>query len=75
MLGERDNLLVSGLLVPVRTLGPAASLLLGLAGILVVVVAVGLVESAMARLKLLRVPQLLLAASVLSVLGLILVLR
>jgi formate hydrogenlyase subunit 4 len=36
---------------------------------------VGVIESVMARLKLVRVPQLLVAASVLSVLALALVLR
>ena len=36
---------------------------------------VGVIESTMARLRLVRVPQLLVAASVLSVLALVLVLR
>ena len=44
-------------------------------GLLVVAVVVGLVESAMARLRLLQVPQLLLGATALAALGLLLVLR
>jgi formate hydrogenlyase subunit 4 len=44
-------------------------------GLLVVAVVVGLVESAMARLRLLQVPQLLLGAGALAALGLVLVLR
>ena len=70
--------LVAGLILPFRAGGSAGSLLnfaLGLAGVAAVAVAVGLVESMMARLRLLRVPQLLLGALVLSVLGLILALR
>ena len=50
-----------------------AGLLFG--GQLVMAVVVGLVESAMARLRLLKVPQLLLGASALAALGLVLVLR
>ena len=49
--------------------------LLSSIGLLLVAVAVGLVESAMARLRLLKVPQLLLGASALAALGLLLVLR
>jgi formate hydrogenlyase subunit 4 len=50
-----------------------AGLLAG--GLLVVAIAVGVVESAMARLRLLQVPQLLLGACALSALGLVLILR
>lgn len=67
--------LLSGVLLPVRTAWPAVDLAIGAGGVLAIAAVVGLVESAMARLKLLRVPQLLLAASVLSLLGLILVWR
>lgn len=54
---------------------PAAEEALFLAGLLGFAVLVGLVESAMARLKMLRVPQLLVGASVLSAFGLVLLLR
>ncbi len=53
----------------------ALDLAVGLAGMFVLAVATGCVESTMARLRLVRVPQLLVAATVLSVLALILVLR
>ena len=46
-----------------------------LAGMFVLAVSVGTVESVMARLRLLRVPQLLIAAGVLSAFAFILVLR
>jgi formate hydrogenlyase subunit 4 len=61
--------LVVGALVP-RTGRWPADLAVGLAGLLVVAVATGIAESAMARLRLSRVPQLLVAASVLAVLAL-----
>ena len=48
----------------------AVDLAVGLAGLLVIAVATGAAESAMARLSLSRVPQLLVAASVLAVLAL-----
>jgi formate hydrogenlyase subunit 4 len=67
--------LLAGLLTPPRTGWRLPDMALGLAGLVVLAVIVGVVESTMARLRLLRVPQLLLAASVLSFLGLILVLR
>ena len=54
---------------------PAAEEALFLAGLLGFAVLVGLVESAMARLKMVRVPQLLVGASVLSAFGLVLLLR
>jgi len=64
------RILIGGAVVP----APAALaiLLLGLAGY---AVAVGVVESAMARLRMDRVPQFLVAASVISGFGLILLLR
>ncbi|MEN6665930.1 MAG: NADH-quinone oxidoreductase subunit H [Phycisphaerae bacterium] len=66
---------LSGIILPIRTNCPWCDLLVGAGGVAVVVVAVGLVESGMARLRMLRVPQLLLAAVVLSLLALVLVLR
>jgi formate hydrogenlyase subunit 4 len=67
--------LVTGLIVPVRTGQPAWDLALGVAGQFAVAVAVGVVESTMARLRLVRVPQLLTAASILAIVALILVTR
>jgi formate hydrogenlyase subunit 4 len=67
--------LVTGLIVPVRTGQPAWDLALGVSGQFVVAVAVGVVESTMARLRLVRVPQLLAAASILAAVALILVVR
>jgi len=67
--------LVVNLIVPVRSGSAAVDLgaaLLGMAGL---AVAIGLVESAMARLRLVRVPQLLVAAGALSALAAILTLR
>jgi len=46
-----------------------------LAGMVGLAVFTGLIESAMARLRLLHVPQLLIGASVLATLALVLVLR
>ncbi len=54
---------------------PAAAALVFLAGLLGFGAAVGFVESVMARLRLGRVPQLLVGASVLSVFALVLLLR
>jgi formate hydrogenlyase subunit 4 len=54
---------------------PLAAEALFLAGLLVFAVAVGLVESSMARLRMGRVPQLLVGASVLSAFALVLLLR
>lgn len=67
--------LLVGLLVPVRSGWMLVDLAAGLAGMAVLAVATGVIESTMARLKLVRVPQILVAASVLSILALILVMR
>lgn len=66
--------LIVDLVVPVRGgfVPETAAALLGMAG---VAIATGLVESAMARLRLVRIPQLLVAASSLAALGAILTLR
>jgi formate hydrogenlyase subunit 4 len=69
-----ETLLV-GLALPVRTGSAAADAALFLLGMAIVSVGVGLVESTMARLRLPRVPQLLLGASVLAAFGLVLTLR
>ena len=66
--------LLVGVFVPRATLpGPAAIGLLAL-GLVVVALLVGVVESVMARLRLSRVPQFLIAGSVLASLGVILLL-
>ena len=66
--------LLVGVLVPrARLPGPAAIAVLVL-GLVVVAALVGIVESSMARLRLSRVPQFLIAASVLASLGVILLL-
>jgi formate hydrogenlyase subunit 4 len=67
--------LLTGILVPVRSGWWPIDLAAGLAGMGVVAVATGVIESMMARLRLIRVPQVLVAASVLSVLALVFVLR
>jgi formate hydrogenlyase subunit 4 len=53
---------------------PMATVLL-LAGLVVYAIAIGAVESGMARLRMNRVPQLLVAASAIAGFGLILLLR
>jgi formate hydrogenlyase subunit 4 len=63
--------LIVSVVVP-RTSRPWLDLALALASLFAVAVAVGVVESSMARLRLLRVPQLLVGATVLAVLALVL---
>ncbi len=67
--------LVVGLLAPSASAGPWLPALATLAGILLLAFGVGLVESGMARARLVRVPHLLTAASALAALAFILVLR
>ena len=67
--------LLVGILVPVRTGQWAIDLGAALGGMLALAVLTGLIESCMARLKLVRVPEFLVAASVLSILALVLVMR
>jgi len=67
--------LLAGLLVPVRSGQLWLDAGAALAGILVVGVGVGVVESSMARLRLLRVPQLLVGAAALAAVALFLTLR
>jgi formate hydrogenlyase subunit 4 len=64
--------LIVGIVLPVHTGRPALDLLVALLGMGAVGVAVGVVESSMARLRLLRVPQLLVGAGALSAFALIL---
>ncbi len=67
--------LLVGLVWPVRTGNAWLDIGAGLGAMFAVAVAVGVVESSMARLRLLRVPQLLVGAGALAALALILTLR
>ena len=67
--------LIVGVVLPVRTGSALLDLGAALAGMLGLAVATGLIESGMARLRLLRVPHLLAAALVLAGLALILAWR
>ena len=67
--------LLVGLVLPLRTGHAWLDFGAALAGVFAVAVAVGVVESSMARLRLLRVPQLLVGAGALVALALILTLR
>ena len=66
--------LVVDTVVPRAMLPPALAVAASMLGVLVVAVAVGIVESLMARLRLNRVPQFLTAASALAALGVLLLL-
>jgi formate hydrogenlyase subunit 4 len=63
------------LLTPSRSASWALDLALFSGGILAVGVVVGLVESSMARLRLVRIPQLLVTATLLAGFAVVLVLR
>jgi formate hydrogenlyase subunit 4 len=67
--------LVSGLLVPVRTGVAAIDIAAGVAGLLALAVITGVIESTLARLRLLRVPHLLAGACAFALLAFILVLQ
>jgi len=67
------GLLLAGLVAPVNTGRWWVDALVGLAGLAVVAVAAGVVESIMARLRLIRVPRLLVAATALAALAMFLV--
>lgn len=62
--------IITGVAVPWHLGGQWIETAVSLAGVMVLAIATGLVESSMARLRLLRVPQLLLVAIVLSALAL-----
>jgi formate hydrogenlyase subunit 4 len=66
--------LLLGLLIPIRFENHWLGTLMSLLGFLLIAAFVGVVESTMARLRIVRVPQLLVSAGVLSALALILVL-
>ncbi|HXJ33822.1 MAG TPA: NADH-quinone oxidoreductase subunit H [Candidatus Eisenbacteria bacterium] len=67
--------LLVGVVVPVHTGRPWLDTMSAVVAMFVLAVATGLVESSMARLRLVHVPQLLVAAGVLATLALVLVLR
>ena len=58
-----------GLAVPVRTIYPAVDILATLAGMAVLAMLIGCIESTMARFRMLLVPQLLVGACVFSIIG------
>lgn len=64
-----------GIALPFRTGHPLIDLALGIVELLIMAVMVGITESVMARLRLVRVPQLLVTASVLALLAVVWVLR
>jgi formate hydrogenlyase subunit 4 len=66
------GMLVLGLVLP-RTGGLVSDLALGVSGLLALAVAVGVIESSMARVRLLRVPALLVAATLFAGFGVILI--
>ena len=67
--------LLAGLVIPVRTGEPLIDAAAGLAGVFGTAVLIGAVESTRARLRLARVPKVLVGATALSALALVLVLR
>jgi formate hydrogenlyase subunit 4 len=67
--------LLIGVLTPVRSGRLVVDLGAGLLGLVLLAVLTGCIESSMARLRLLRVPQFLIAASILATLALVLVVR
>jgi formate hydrogenlyase subunit 4 len=68
------SLLIS-MALPFRFVSLPANLAAGLGGLLVLSIIVGVIESSMARLRLLRVPQILVTACVLSFLAFMVVVR
>ncbi len=67
--------LLTGIWLPLRTGRPLFDLAGGLAGIFAVAVLIGIIESCMARLRLIRVPQMLVVAFVFSFVAVLWVLR
>jgi formate hydrogenlyase subunit 4 len=67
--------LIVGLIVPLRSGNPWLDGAAAIAGMFGLAVVTGLIESSMARWRLVRVPQLLVSAGVMSVLALVLMLR
>ena len=67
--------LLLGIVLPLGRFEPWLAFAMSVAGMLIIAVLVGIVESSMARLRLLRVPQLLVGAGAFSALALLLVLK
>jgi formate hydrogenlyase subunit 4 len=67
--------LVMRLALPWQTGGPAGDAAFFIAGMLLLAVMIGVVESVMARLRLVRVPQVLIGTTLISIFALVLVLR
>jgi formate hydrogenlyase subunit 4 len=67
--------LLVGIVVPVHSGEPWIDAAFSFAGMIVLSIFVGIIESSMARLRLLRVPELLVTAGAFSILALLLVLR
>jgi formate hydrogenlyase subunit 4 len=67
--------LLVGLVVPVHTGSPGLDVAAATTGMIALAILTGLVESQMARLRLVHVPNLLVGATVLSVLALLLIVR
>jgi formate hydrogenlyase subunit 4 len=67
--------LLIGFALPVRTGNSLIDIPAAVAGMILLAALIGVIESVMARLRLLHVPQLLVWAGVIAVIGLILVLR
>jgi formate hydrogenlyase subunit 4 len=67
--------IIARVLIPVQMPTPLLDALLAAGALLLVTVAVGVVESSMARLRMLRVPQLLTGATILSLVALIIAMR
>jgi formate hydrogenlyase subunit 4 len=67
--------LLMGIILPAHTGNHFLDVATVIIGMFALAVVIGIIESAMARLRLVRVPQLLVGASVIAVIGLILILR
>ena len=67
--------LLIGIAVPIHSGNAWIDIAVSIGGMLALGVIIGIIESTMARLRLVRVPQLLVGAGVLATLALILVLR
>jgi formate hydrogenlyase subunit 4 len=67
--------LLVGIILPVHSGNCLVDIPAAIAGMILTAVLIGVIESIMARLRLLRVPQLLVGAGAISVMGLILILR
>lgn len=67
--------LLAALILPFGAANPLLDTAVSVAGILVIGIAIGLVESSMARLRLVRIPQLLITATLLTAFAVVLLLR